>query len=111
MPPLPTPEDIDIDAVREVAGENDFVYVSSLIDALNDAQWARAQDFITKWFEIEPGDLMGLKGGRDGLRLEDQESLDDIRVRMRLLLGLPEYRDFGLTGQYGSVGVRTTWIY
>jgi hypothetical protein len=109
--PSPTPTDEDIDFTREVAGELDRDYVSTLIDNLTDAAWERALTLITKWNEIEPGDLMGLKGGRDGVRLEDQEALDDIRRRMRLLLGLPELRDALITGGAGSTAVRTRWIY
>jgi hypothetical protein len=111
MSPLPTPDDVDIDAVREVAGELDFDFISSLIDELNDAQWGRALDFVTAWNEIAPGDLIGLEGGRDGVRLSDQEGLDDIRRRMRLLLGLPELRDAGLTGQCGTTSVPTLWVW
>jgi hypothetical protein len=107
--PEPEPTDGDIDAVREVAGENDGAYVLTLIDNLNDAEWARALDFVTAWNEIAPGDLLGLGGGRDGLKLSDQEGLDDLRKRMRLLLGLPEFRDWSLTGGPATIGVRTEW--
>ena len=101
--------DEDINDVREVAGENDFNFVSSLIDSLNDAQWERAQDLVLAWKEFAPGDLIGLKGGRDGLQLSDQEGMDDIRARMRLLLGLPELRDASILGGPATVGVRTQW--
>ena len=106
-----TATDEDIDAVREVAGELDFDYISGLIDNLNDAQWSRALDFIEEWNKTAPGDLIGLKGGRDGVRLEDQEGLDDIRKRMRLLLGLPELRTTDITGQAGSCSVPTLWVW
>src|SRR6185369_6468423 len=96
-------EDADIDYTREVAGELDFTFISSLIDNLNDAQWERALAFIDAWNEIAPGDLIGLQGGREGVRLEDQEALDDIRKRMRLLLGLPELRDTSITGGVSTV--------
>lgn len=105
--PTPTPTNEDINFVREVAGELDFDFVSSLIDELNDDQWLRALDLVDAWNEIAPGDLIGLKGGRDGVRLETQESLDDIRVRMRLLLGLPELRDASITGGMATIGVPT----
>ena len=104
-------EDADIDSTREVAGEPNFSYISSLIDNLNDAQWERALDFIAAWVQIAPGDLIGLQGGREGVRLEDQESLDDIRKRMRLLLGLPELRDTSITGGVGTCSVPTLWVY
>lgn len=95
-----------------MAGENDYAFVATIIDNLNDAQWERALDLITAWKTITPGDLMGLSGGgRDGVRLEDQEGLNDVRARMRLLLGLPEFRDVGLTGGPGSYALPTRWIY
>jgi hypothetical protein len=109
--PSPTPTDEDVDAVREVAGEFDATYISTLIDNLNDAQWARALDFATAWNGIAPGDLIALEGGREGVRLSDQEGLDDIRRRMRLLLGLPEFRDSSITGGAGTVSVPALWVW
>lgn len=112
MPPLPTPTDEDIDSVREIAGEISFSYVSTLIDNLNDAQWARALDFITSWSEYDPGSVMSLEdGGRQGVNDSDQEALEDIRRRMRLLLGLPEIRDNSLTGMSGSTSVPVLWVW
>ena len=105
MPPSPTPADDDINDVREVAGELDYAAVATLIDNLNDAQWSRALELVDAWKEVEPGGLVALKGGRDAVHLSDQEGLDDIRKRMRLLLGLPELRDASITGQFGSVSV------
>lgn len=109
--PSPTPTDEDIDSVREVAGELDADYVSTLIDNLNDAQWARALDFVTAWTGFEPGSVLRLEGGRDGIRDSDQEALEDIRRRMRLLLGLPETRDVSLTGGVGSTSVPVLWLW
>lgn len=106
--PSPTPTDEDINFVREVAGELDFSFVSSLIDDLADAQWERALELVDFWNGTDPGDLIGLSGGgRDGVRLETQEGLDDIRARMRLLLGLPEFRDSSITGGPATIGVAT----
>lgn len=90
--------DEEVNDVREVAGENDITFVSDLIDDLNDAQFERALDLITEWYKVTAGDLLTLKGGRDGVYLSDQEGLNDIRARMRLLLELPEVRDGLLTG-------------
>ncbi len=111
MPPSPTPTDEDINYVREVAGENDYDLIAEIIDNLNDAQWDRALVLVTAWNNISPGDLLGIDGGRDALKLSDQEGLDDVRARMRLLLGLPEFRDSGLTGGPGSYALETRWIY
>jgi hypothetical protein len=107
--PAPTPTDEDINFVREVAGEANASYVGTLIDDLNDAQWDRALTLVDRWNLIEPGDLMGLQGGKEGVRMEDQEGLDDIRRRMRLLLGLPEFRESDLGAVTTSVPV--LWVY
>lgn len=101
--------DEEIDYVREVAGENDTEFVAPLIDSLNDAQVERALALVDAWNEIAPGDLIALEGGREGVKLSDQEGLDDIRRRMRLLLGLPEFRDYDLTGGPATMGVLTQW--
>lgn len=110
--PSPTPTDEDIDFVREVAGELDFDLVSTLIDSLNDAQWLRALDLVTAWNEYAPGSVMRLEdGGRQGVFDSDQEALEDIRRRLRLLLGLPETRDTDLTGGFGSTSVPVLWVW
>src|SRR5690349_6756256 len=109
--PLPTPTDEDVNDVREVTGEISRSKISTLIDSLNDAEWARAQDLVSAWREITPGDLLSLEGGREGVRLSDREGLDDIRRRMRLLLGLPEFRDADITGQPTSTSVPVLWVY
>lgn len=103
--PTPTPTDEDVNFVREVTGELSNSLIATLIDSLNDAQWGRALDLVEAWNQIAPGDLISLEGGREGVKLIDQEGLDDIRKRMRLLLGLPELRDSSITGQFGSVSV------
>lgn len=103
MPPSPTPTDEETDFVREIAGEASFEFVATLIDNLNDAQWSRALDLVTAWNQFSPGDLMALEGGREGVKLDDVLNLEDIRRRMRLLLGLPEVRANSLTGGVGSV--------
>lgn len=105
MPPTPAPTEEDINFVREVAGELDYDAAATLIDSLNDAQWARALELVDAWNEVEPGGLIALAGGREGVKLSDQEGLDDIRKRMRLLLGLPELRSSDITGLFGSVSV------
>lgn len=110
--PSPTPTDEDINFVREVAGELSAIYVGTLIDNLNDAQWSRALDLITAWNNYEPGSVMELvNGGREGVNEKDQDALEDIRRRMRLLLGLPEIRDNGLTGGFHSTSVPVLWVW
>lgn len=106
---MATATDEEINDVREVAGENDFAFVSDLIDGLNDAQFDRALDLTTEWQKVTAGDLIALRGGRDGVELSDQEGLDDIRSRMRLLLGLPEMRDGSITGGPSTTAVLTQW--
>lgn len=94
--------DEEIDKVREIAGENDYTFIATLIDNLTDAQWQRALDFMDAWDAFNPGDVsFTMQGGRDGVGLSDQFELDDVRKRMRLLLGLPELRaaDMGAISQ------------
>jgi hypothetical protein len=106
-----TAADEDIDSVREIAGELSFTYVSTLVDSLNDAQWNRALDLITAWVEFAPGSVLRLEGGREGVFDSDQAALLDIRIRMRNLLGLPDYRDAGLTGGFGTTSVPVLWVW
>ena len=109
--PLPTPTDEDIDFVREVAGEASFEFISTLIDNLNDAQWSRALDLVTTWNEYAPGSVMELvNGGREGVNEKDQDALMDIRRRLRLLLGLPEFRE-GDGGFFRSTSVPVLWVW
>lgn len=109
--PSPTPTEQQIDKVREIAGENDFTYVSDLIDLLTDARWIRALELFVPWAEYPAGDTIALEGGRDAVLYSSELSRGDIRARMRLLLGLPELRDASLTGMGHSHAVRTTWVW
>jgi hypothetical protein len=110
--PLPTPTDEDIDFVREVTGEVSFEFISTLIDKLNDAQWSRALELVAAWNEYAPGSVMELvNGGREGVNEKDQDALEDIRRRLRLLLGLPEVRDISITGGFGTVSVPVLWVW
>lgn len=107
-----TASDEEIDFAREIAGEASFEYVSTLIDNLNDAQWSRALDLISAWTGFEPGSVMELvNGGREGVNDSDQKALEDIRRRMRLLLGLPEVRANDLTGGFGSTSIPVLWVF
>jgi hypothetical protein len=106
-----TPTAEDIDFVREIAGEGSFEFIATLIDNLNDAQWSRAQDLITAWTDYAPGSVMELvNGGREGVNEKDREALGDIRRRMRLLLGLSEFRD-GEGGFFRSTSVPVLWVF
>lgn len=110
--PTVTVSDEDIDSIREVTGETSTTFIVTLIDNLNDAQWNRALDFISAWNEYAPGSVMELvNGGRQGVNEKDQEALEDIRRRMRLLLGLPEFRDASITGAPGSTSVPVLWVW
>lgn len=98
----------EIENVREVAGESDYDYISDLIDALNDSQTERALELVEAWAEIPLGNT-ALSGGRDGVRVSDEVDRSDIRRRMRLLLGLPEFRAADMMG--ASLDVRTMHIW
>lgn len=112
MPPTVVISDEDVDSVREVAGEISTTFITTLIDNLNDAQWNRALDFISSWSEYDPGSVMRLEnGGRQGVFDSDLEALEDIRRRMRLLLGLPEARDSDITGGPASTSIPVLWVW
>jgi hypothetical protein len=103
--PTPTPTDEDVTDVREVTGEISRTLIATLVDNLNDAEWTRALDLVSAWREKDVGDLLSIEGGRDGVRLSDRDDFDGIRRTMRLLLGLPEFRDASITGHPGTVSI------
>lgn len=110
--PSPVPTDEDISFVREVTGEISKTFIASLIDNLDDAEWSRALTLVDSWNEFPPGSVMQLvNGGREGVNDDDQEALGDIRRRMRLLLGLPEFRGSDITGQLQSMSVPVLWVW
>ena len=78
-------------------------------DAEARKQWDRALEFVDAWAGFAPGDLIALSGGRDGVQLSDQQGLDDVRRRMRLLLGLPEFRAEDGVGFSHSVATEARW--
>jgi hypothetical protein len=109
---MATATDEEVNDVREVTGELSRTLVAALIENLNDAEWERALDLVAAWQETTAGDLLTLKNGAsEGVYLSDQEGLDDIRRRMRLLLGLPELRDASVTGQPTSISVPVLWVF
>jgi hypothetical protein len=104
-------DDEEVNDVREVTGETSRALIASLIDKLNDAEWERALDLVGLWREKDLGDLLSIEGGRDGVRLRDQDDLDSIRRVMRLLLGLPEFRDASITGAATTTSVPVLWVW
>lgn len=108
-----TATDAQIDKVREIAGENDYSFVSALIEKLTEGQWIRAKQLITAWTDEYSDGAPGIsvRGGRDGVFYLPTEAGNDIRSKMRLLLGLPEYRDADLTGNPVTQAVRTEWVF
>jgi hypothetical protein len=52
-----------------------------------------------------------VNGGREGVNEKDQDALEDIRRRLRLLLGLPEVRDISITGGFGTTSVPVLWVW
>lgn len=95
-----TSSDKQITQVLEITGENDYALIDGLIENLTDGQWARVKELITAWdAKFAPGKPgISIRGGSDALYYLPTEAGGDIRSRMRLLLGLPEFRDAELTG-------------
>src|SRR5690348_10528346 len=109
---MATATDEEVNDVREVTGEVDRELIATLIENLNSAEFDRGLDLVSAWQETAAGDLLTLKNGAgEGVFLSDQEGLDDIRRRMRLLLGLPELRDASITGQPTSTSVPVLWVF
>ena len=110
---MPSPTDAQVDKVREIAGENSYTFVASMIALLTDGQWARALELITVWdTEYPAGESIGIKGGSDGIQYDPHTDTGlDVRNRMRLLLGLPEMRSSVITGQSGSMMLRNEFVF
>lgn len=108
---MPSPTDAQIDKVREITGENSYAFIAALIDKLTNAQWARALKLITAWDDEYPaGQSIGLRG--DGIEYNPHiDAGQDIRSRMRLLIGLPEIRSSGITGEDGSTVLRNQFVF
>jgi len=101
--PIPTPTEAQIEKTREVAGEQSYSFIAALIDGLNNSQWANVLTLHVAWAEYPAGDTVELQqSGGDGLRYSSNTAREDIRKRLRLLLGLPELRDSNLTGAESS---------
>jgi hypothetical protein len=111
MPPTPTPTEPQINKTREAAGENSSAFVAAIVDTLNDSEWLRVLELITEWDEYPAGDTVELEGGSDGLRYSSNTARGDIRIRLRLLLGLPEFRDSDLTGIHGSIVLENQFVF
>lgn len=110
--PTPTPTEAQIEKTREVAGENSFTFIETLIDELNDSQWARVLELHTDWGEYPAGDTVELEqGSGDGLRYSSNTARSDIRIRLRLMLGLPEFRDSSLTGEQSSIALSNCFVF
>lgn len=107
------PTDEEIDKVCEVAGENDYAFVAGLIATRTDAQWSRAKGLIDFWdakFSAgKPG--ISIRGGGDAIYYLPTEAGNDIRARMRLVLGLPEVRDSEITGGPTTVAVTVVPVF
>jgi hypothetical protein len=109
--PSPTPTEAQIDKTREITGERSYTFVLGRIEGLNDSQWARALQLQTAWGDYPEGDTVQLEGGSEGVKYSSETSRGDIRVRMRLLLGLPEMRDAGITGEASSEALRNCFVF
>lgn len=109
--PSPTPTDEDVNDVREVTGEVSRTLIATLVEKLNGAEWNRGLELVDLWREKDLGSLLSLEGGRDGVRLSDQNDFDSIRRAMRLLLGLPEERDASITGAAVTTSVPVLWLW
>jgi hypothetical protein len=113
---MPDPTDAQIVKVLEITGESGgedgYETISTAIDDLSDGQWARALELITAWdAEYEAGaSSISVRGG-NGVYYLPTEAGNDIRSRMRLLLGYPEYRDASITGIPTTTAIATEYVF
>lgn len=103
--------DEQITKVREIVGEPDKLLVTALITTLSTADWNRAEELITAWdAKFAPGKPgVSLRGGKEGVFYLPTEAGEDIRARMRILLGLSEFRSADITGGPATVAVPVEW--
>lgn len=109
--PTPTPTEAQIEKTREVAGENSYDFIDGLIEGLKDSQWVRVLQLLTAWDEYPAGDTIELEGGRDAVNYSSETARGDIRIRLRLLLGLSEFRDADLTGAMTSGPLYNSFVF
>lgn len=85
MPPTPTPEEIQIETVREIAQLYSFAQSAALINGLNDVQWTATIADITAWNAVKNKHTQ-IKG--DGVDINKDRNRLDITMRVRRRLGI-----------------------
>ncbi|MET0754055.1 MAG: hypothetical protein ABWZ66_11805 [Pyrinomonadaceae bacterium] len=87
--PTPTPENEQIESVREIAKLTSFAEAQTLVSSLNDEQWTATLADITLWGTLK-NQFTVLKGGRSGVVIDPKESRLEITNRVRNRLGLAD---------------------
>lgn len=90
---MPTPSDAEIVKVRRAAGLTSKTETESLISALDDDEWAAAEDLADKWLAVGFADLDGR------VKLKAQSKRDAYRRQLRTLLGLSPFAEDDPQGQ------------
>lgn len=92
--PTPTPTEMQIESVREIALLSIFAEAESKINALNDSQWAATVADIAEWAKVK-NKFTKIEGGRSGVVIDKEDNRLGIRNRVRVRLGLVEVDENG----------------
>jgi hypothetical protein len=78
-----------VESVREMVGGETFTTIQTLCGDLNSAQETAMIADITLWESKKNKVALRMKGGRDGIDLENERLLKAVQRRVRLRLNLP----------------------
>lgn len=109
--PTPTPENDQIENVREIARLSSFTESKALVSSLNDEQWAATLADIAAWILLK-NQFTNLKGGRSGVDINPGRARAVISKRVRKRLGLSELseaEDDSYSNSTGSVPIAFPW--
>ncbi len=111
MPPTPTPVQGEIDTVREIARLLSYSDTEILVNALNDSQWSRMGDFISKWEALDSKDTK-IINGLLGANVDPDRARLRITNAVREMLGLLPVNMAGISADDGysqSIAVETVF--
>jgi hypothetical protein len=109
MPPTPTPIESEIEKVREIARLRSYSQTATLVDSLNDSQWANTLTDITEWSQRRDKYTDVIKGPA-GAQLKAGDRKLAITNRVRERLGLEAITNLGgaaVPAGWGTMTVTT----
>jgi len=78
----------EIESVREIVGDKTYSTIESLVGELNDAQKTATKADVVTWNVVRDKHLK-VKGGRDGVDLDNERKRKAVIKRVRQRLQLP----------------------